>query len=142
MRKEARITAERFSEENFKKNILNFVNTNIFGNHWYFVMINIFDKFLGNIFIARPDVTLTMSANKSDVKVGDTISFNLTYKNTGKYLANGIKIINTIPQGTSFESASNGGQAQGNQIIWDLNNLKKSGVIKANGNGHKIHHRA
>ena len=107
-------------------NILNFVNTNIFGNHWYFVMINIFDKFLGNIFIARPDVTLTMSANKSDVKVGDTISFNLTYKNTGKYLANGIKIINTIPQGTSFESASNGGQAQGNQIIWDLNNLNES----------------
>ena len=34
-------------------NIFNLINTNIIGNHWYFCMINIFDRFIGNIMFHR-----------------------------------------------------------------------------------------
>jgi len=37
-------------------NLFNFLNTNIIGNHWYFCMINIFDRFVGNILFHREPV--------------------------------------------------------------------------------------
>ncbi|MCJ7792782.1 MAG: fibronectin type III domain-containing protein [Candidatus Marinimicrobia bacterium] len=37
-------------------NLFNFLNTNIIGNHWYFCMINIFDRFVGNIRFFREPV--------------------------------------------------------------------------------------
>ena len=49
-------------------NVLNVVNTNIFGNHWFLGVINIFDSLFGDIIFPRPDLTVTKVADKTTVQ--------------------------------------------------------------------------
>jgi hypothetical protein len=58
----------------------------------------------------------------------------LNYQNQGKYLANGIKLTDKIPQGMSFVSASNGGYVKDNSVFWDLADLntQSNGTVTLN----------
>lgn len=58
-------------------NIFNFLNTNIFGNNWYFVMVNIFDRFIGNILFHRepePSSSSSPSPDSSSPRTGEVIA--------------------------------------------------------------------
>lgn len=100
--------------------ILNVVNTNITGNNWYFGMINIFDNFLGNIIFPRPDLTVVKTADKSEVLPGEEITYTLTYKNQGRVWASNTIITDTLPAGTTFISATDGGVNQDGLVVWNL----------------------
>lgn len=104
-------------------NILNMVNTNIIGNHWYFGMINIFDNFWGNIVFPRPDLVTSKSADKTSVVPGEEINYSISVKNVGRVVGRNVEVIDVLPSGVTFVSASGGGLLTGGQIVWHLGDL-------------------
>jgi len=101
-------------------NVLNFINTNIFGNHWYFGLINIFDGFLGNIIFPRPDLRIVKTADKEVVSPGEEIIYLISYENAGRLWAKNVVITDTLPDGVEFVSASGGGVYQAGRVVWNL----------------------
>ncbi len=72
-----------------KANIFDFVNTNIVGDNWYYSMINIFDNFAGNIIFPRPDLLVSLTANKNEILPGEEVTYHLHYENQGNLSASG-----------------------------------------------------
>ena len=72
-----------------------------------------------------PNVVLTKSADKTAVVPGDTITYTLTYQNTGTADAQNVVITDTIPVGSTYivGSATGGGSINGTQISWTLPSL-------------------
>lgn len=104
-------------------NVLNMVNTNIIGNHWFFAVINIFGGFLGDIIFPRPDLVIGKSANKSSVTAGEEIIYTIAYQNIGRLWANETVITDYLPAGESFVSCSDGGVFDGGRVIWNLGKI-------------------
>ena len=101
-------------------NVLNVVNTNIFGNHWFLGVINIFDSLFGDIIFPRPDLTVTKVADKTTVQQGDTVTYTITVRNEGNLWAKYVVVTDTLPANTTFVSASEGGAVSGNTVTWNF----------------------
>lgn len=71
--------------------VLNLINTTIVGNNWYFVLLNLFDTFEGEVSIARPDLSL-ITPTKATVSPGDTITYNIAVSNSGNAAAKDVVI--------------------------------------------------
>lgn len=75
---------------------------------------------------------------------GRPIKYAITVGNTGNAVAAGTVVTDTLPSGTKFVSASDGGQFAGGVITWNVGNLapnaKKSlsAVVKAVGQGNQL----
>jgi uncharacterized repeat protein (TIGR01451 family) len=77
------------------------------------------------IVVAQPLLSVTKSGPNS-VEAGTTIDYQLSYGNTGSAAAVGTVIEDTLPAGTTFVSASDGGveTAPGSGLVrWDLGRL-------------------
>jgi uncharacterized repeat protein (TIGR01451 family) len=77
------------------------------------------------IVVAQPLLSVTKSGPNS-VEAGMTIDYQLSYGNTGSAAAVGTVIEDTLPAGTTFVSASDGGveTAPGSGLVrWDLGRL-------------------
>jgi uncharacterized repeat protein (TIGR01451 family) len=78
-----------------------------------------------------PTMTLTKSNNPSGpVTQGQTITYTLTYGNSGPGLASGVTVMDPIPSGTSFVSGSQTSSpsmpntfVSGGQVGWAIGNL-------------------
>jgi uncharacterized repeat protein (TIGR01451 family) len=75
-----------------------------------------------------PNLTLAKSsvpAAGSTVHPGDTITYTLSYANTGSAVANTVVSSDPLPAGVTFTSAANGGtyDAVSNTVSWPLNNV-------------------
>jgi len=104
-------------------NIANFVNTNIIGNNFFFGIINIFGKLTGNIFFSRPDLEVSKTADKSEAALGQVITYVITYKNVGRGWAKDVVIIDILPNGLNFLSASNGGVFENGKVTWKIGKI-------------------
>ena len=71
-----------------------------------------------------PRLHLTKSGPATAVP-GGTITYSLSYSNTGNGEGTGAQIVDTLPDHTSFVAASNGGvfDAGANTVTWDLGTL-------------------
>lgn len=107
-------------------NILNFVNTNIIGNNWFFAVINVFDSFLGNIVFPRPDLAVALSANKPSVTAEETFSYTLTYGNLGRYKADNAQLNLNISTELEILSSPSGAAISGNTLSWNLGTIEKN----------------
>ena len=72
-----------------------------------------------------PAITLSKSADVATAKPGDTITYSLTYGNTGPGDATNLVITDTIPANTTLVpgSISGGGTESGGVITWNLGPL-------------------
>jgi len=74
-----------------------------------------------------PNLTLTKSADKTEVQPGDTITYTIIYKNDGASDAINVVITDPIPSGTVYvdQSATQGGvyNANKNEIQWTIPTL-------------------
>ncbi|MFN2632303.1 MAG: CARDB domain-containing protein, partial [Thermoanaerobaculia bacterium] len=77
---------------------------------------------------ATPTLTISKSAPASVIS-GQTLTYTLTYRNSGSGGASGVVIQDAIPAGTTFVSASGGGNAAGGVVTWTL------GTVNAGGTG-------
>ncbi len=103
--------------------ISNIANTNIVGNNWFHMIVNIFDKFDGNIVLPRPDLaTQTFSKATGTSEVDITIQ----YANRGTLWARDVQVLVHLPEGAVLGSYSEGGQIDGSRIYWNLGTLEKN----------------
>ncbi|GEM_PF-6226043 len=103
--------------------VVNVVNTNIFGNHWFFCMINVLGNWFGDLIFPRPDLSVRIISEKSTIFPGEEISYLITYQNEGRLAAKQTRVIDTLPAGMSFLSASQGGTYKEGKVVWALETL-------------------
>lgn len=78
-------------------------------------------------FIGQPALTISKSAPAS-VSAGSTLTYTITYGNTGTQNASNVVIRDPIPAGTTFVSATNGGVvSEGGFVTWNVGTVN-SGV--------------
>jgi len=93
-------------------NILNFVNANITGNNWFFGMINILGEWTGNLEFAYPDLQVSISDGKNSAEAGDTLVYQIKYKNAGKADAENVQL-----------KAAFSNYVSGDDQTWDIGSL-------------------
>ncbi len=68
---------------------------------------------------APAGLTVSKSAPATIVS-GQNLTYTLTYGNAGGAVAPSVVIRDTIPAGTTFVSATNGGTVQGTDVVWNI----------------------
>lgn len=76
---------------------------------------------------AATELTLAKQADKAAAVANDTITYTLTYGNTGNAVATGSVITETIPTGTSFSSCSADCDVSGTTVTWDVGDVAPDG---------------
>lgn len=106
-----------------KANIVTIANTNITGDNWYHIVINIFDTFKGNIIFPRPDIGITTTADKTTAQQDDEIMITTQFYNKGILWARDTLLTTEIPDGLEFIESSFGGIFEQGKVSWDLGKL-------------------
>ncbi len=68
--------------------------------------------------ISQAILELTKTSNLDFIDAGFQVFYTLSYRNTGTATANNVILTDIIPAGTSFVSATGGGNLVGNEVIW------------------------
>ncbi|HXS51821.1 MAG TPA: hypothetical protein VN782_04760, partial [Usitatibacter sp.] len=68
----------------------------------------------------------------SGTSIAGTVTYSIVYANTGNTSANGVILTDTLPSGTTFVSATNGGANAGGTVTWSLASIDAgtSGVVQ------------
>ncbi|HET7736079.1 MAG TPA: choice-of-anchor P family protein, partial [Nocardioidaceae bacterium] len=69
------------------------------------------------------NLTIAKAADKTAVVGGDTITYTLTYGNTGNATATGTTIVETVPDGTTYVSCSNNCVVSGTTVTWTIGSV-------------------
>lgn len=75
-----------------------------------------------SIAIKQPKLELTKACPK-DLRLGRSSAFKVTVKNTGDAPAAATVVEDTLPSGSTFVSATDGGQLQGGKVVWNVGTL-------------------
>lgn len=73
--------------------------------------------------VTGPNLTLTKAADVSEATEGETVTYTLTYANTGGAAATGTVLGETIGEATSFVSCSDNCAVEGSSVSWNLGEL-------------------
>ena len=73
------------------------------------------------VLAASPTVTATDAPDP--VAAGATLTYTLSYSNSGNVTATGVVISDTVPANTSFVSATAGGTLSGSVVTWSIGSL-------------------
>ncbi len=76
--------------------------------------------------VVQPSLDLTINC-PSRIFQGQEMTFQLGVSNNGDAACENTMLEATIPAGTTFASASNGGTASGGKVVWRLNSLAAGG---------------
>jgi uncharacterized repeat protein (TIGR01451 family) len=69
---------------------------------------------------STPHFTLVKSASKTIVNAGDTLKYTIVYTNDGNIAGTNVSIIDTLPAGSQFVSASSGGTHLNGIVTWNF----------------------
>lgn len=107
-------------------NIFNFINTNIVGNNWFFGVVNNLGKWEGNVIFAYPDLSVSLSDGKDTAKVGDTLAYDVHYKNNGYADCADVQMMVSLAPYETYKSDTSGSplSQDGNNLTWNLSGLK------------------
>ncbi|KXK07629.1 MAG: hypothetical protein UZ21_OP11001000988 [Microgenomates bacterium OLB22] len=112
--------------------ILNLLNTNIVGNNWYYVMVNVFGNWKGNIRFARPDLTVRSWWSKPRVRPGETVTLSILSGNQGLVWAERTKLNLQLPAGISLLSSDIVPQNSPGILQWFWDRFEKSDTRQIN----------
>jgi uncharacterized repeat protein (TIGR01451 family) len=105
-------------------NLINILNSNLIGSDWLLGVVNIFGKWQGNLAFGRPDLWIGESAitNSAPAKVGEKITYTLTYRNNGDSDATGVTISDNFNPNIISVNSAGGGTVHNNpgEITWDI----------------------
>lgn len=79
-----------------------------------------------------PLLAVTKTDTPDPVTVARTIAYTISFQNTGTASATGVFIRDTLPPGTTFDSATGGGSLAGGVVSWNIGTLPAggSGVVQ------------
>ena len=75
------------------------------------------------LIVTKPVLRLTKTARPLSVLVNGTVTYSLQYENTGTGNAFGAQLVDPIPAGATFVSATNGGTFASGNVTWAIGNL-------------------
>ncbi|HEV8201840.1 MAG TPA: fibronectin type III domain-containing protein [Candidatus Polarisedimenticolia bacterium] len=78
---------------------------------------------------STPVLSLAMTGTPDPVNSGATLTYTLSWSNTGNMIATGAVLTDPIPTNTTFVSATGGGTVSGGTVTWNL------GTLNAGANG-------
>ncbi len=67
---------------------------------------------------ARPDLRLTKTVDAGTAATGDTLTYTFVVDNIGDQAATGVTLIDQLPDGLSYQSATAGGSHDGGEVTW------------------------
>ncbi len=107
-------------------NLINLVNLNIIGGHWFFGILNILGNWTGNIIFAYPKLAIGINEDRDTVNPGDTVNYTLAFTNQGHDDANGVGINLNLPNGMHYVSDNSGvtPSISGQNLSWHFGKLK------------------
>lgn len=71
-----------------------------------------------DLLLAAPDLSLTSSDGREQVRPGETLIYRLGVENVGTQGATGVVLADHLPAGAEFFSASHGGVRVGSRVTW------------------------
>lgn len=71
-----------------------------------------------DLLLAAPDLSLTTSDGREQVRPGETLIYRLRVENAGTQGATGVVLADDLPAGAEFFSASHGGVRVGSRVTW------------------------
>lgn len=104
-------------------NIADIINTNIIGNDWIYLLINVFDQFVGDIIFPRADLSLTHHASKQTIIDKEQLSLFFNYENIGSLVAKDSYITTNIPDYMTLVGSSIPVLVNGNMITITFGNI-------------------
>jgi uncharacterized repeat protein (TIGR01451 family) len=72
---------------------------------------------------SAPVLTVSATDSPDPVAMGSTITYTITYGNTGNASASGVVITDTVPANTTYVSATAGGTLSGTTMTWAVGGL-------------------
>jgi len=85
--------------------VINLINTNIVGNNWMFVAVNVLGLWEGDLVFAYPDLEISIDDGNEELKAGNELDYNIVLKNIGKARADNVAIQASIKEEGSEGSA-------------------------------------
>ena len=79
--------------------------------------------------VRQPVLTITKRSDRPKLYLGQVFGYEITVANTGDETAANTIVTDTIPEGTSFLSASEGGELTGNMVAWQIGDLAPNASI-------------
>ncbi len=110
-------------------NIFNLINTNIIGSRFMMPIITLFNSWEGDVEYAYPDLSISISADKKEVKKNDTINYTVSFQNKGKDVAKNANIQTVLPAAEEFTQGDSQVQSSGRVLNLSL------GTVNPNNGG-------
>lgn len=83
-------------------NVMNFINTNIFGGRFLFVFINIFGRWNGDFVLAHPDLQIAIQGSTETADPGQEVEYTISYTNKGYEDARNAVVEMTFPKDMTY----------------------------------------
>ncbi len=100
---------------------MNFVNTNITGNNWFFGVVNNSGNWDGDVVFGYPDLEVSLSADKDALQPGESMNYTLKHKNVGAAKCADAELMLSLPEFFIHPSASESFSSNaGNDFYWSL----------------------
>lgn len=104
---------------------VNFINTNIVGNNWFFGVVNNAGTWNGDLVFGYPDLTVELEADKDSLQPGQALNYIVKYKNVGYARCDNVDLMLSLPPSFFYQSDSLGGaHRNGNDLYWTMSGLE------------------
>lgn len=122
--------------------IRNNINTTIIGDNWYYVSINLFAPFTGNLIFERVDLIASIPTASLSLRPGDILDLPIIYENKGQISAKNSRINVEIPEELELIS-QNYIEKIGNIVSFDIGALSsgETGVFNVKFRAKNFHSR-
>ena len=107
-------------------NVVNVANTNIIGQNWALVIINILGDWNGNVSFGQPDLWIGGQVDTGGIVhlgVGGAVDYHYTVVNKSDTTAPNVRVVDKISEYITFNQSITGGRIEGDNVIWDIGDL-------------------
>ncbi len=77
---------------------------------------------------SAPEITLSISQDKTQVLPSETVQFTVTYRNTGTAPGTNVKIAVPLPEGMTLIGSNPTARVEDGQVVWTVSNIPVNGT--------------
>ncbi|MGE3180085.1 MAG: hypothetical protein AB7N71_00505, partial [Phycisphaerae bacterium] len=82
--------------------------------------------------VSNAELSVTKTGDRDTVYIGRDLTYTITVSNSGNADATNVTLTDTVPGGTQFVSASNGGTMSGGAVNWNLGTISAGQSMSVN----------